>query len=128
MKHCAAIALALLFSSGLAMAQEFSLVGTWSGPRERLAKVEGWRDGTATLVITEQKGRTFTGHLARTYETADVTEELWGAMTPGGNLIVAADDEGIYSFALIDPNTLDYCYVESAPSPRAVCARLTRQP
>ncbi len=125
----AALVVSIMLASAPALAQDtVSLVGTWTGPRERIAKVEGWRDGTATLVITEQKGLTFTGHLSRTYETSDVKENLWGALTPGGNLIVGSDDEGIYSFDLVDPNTLDYCYVESAPSPRAVCARLKRQP
>jgi len=35
--------------------------------------------------------------------------------------------EGFYIFNLIDQNTLDYCYSETAPSPRTVCARLVRQ-
>jgi hypothetical protein len=109
-------------------AESLSLLGTWTGQRERLAKVEGWREGVATLVITEQKGRTFTGHLNRSNADGDVNEPLWGAFTPGGRLLVAADEEGTYSFDLIDSNTLDYCYTEAAPSPRAVCARLTRQP
>lgn len=41
-----------------------SLLGSWTGHRERIAEIEGWRDGTATLVVTGQKGQTFTGHLA----------------------------------------------------------------
>lgn len=104
-----------------------SLVGTWSGHRERMAKVEGWRDGNATLVITEQKGMTFKGHLSRANPDGDVDEGLWGAFTPGGHLMVGSDEEGIYSFDLVDADTLDYCYVEAGASPRAVCARLTRQ-
>ena len=47
-----------------------SLVGTWTGQRERMAKVEGYRDGLATLVITEQKGRAFKGYLAAPTRTA----------------------------------------------------------
>jgi hypothetical protein len=105
-----------------------SLVGTWTGQRERIAKVEGWREGLATLVITEQKGRTFTGHLKRTNASGDEKEALWGALTDGGKLIVGADEEGTYFFELIDSKTLDYCYTEAGASPRAVCARLTRQP
>lgn len=110
-----------------ALAQEPSLVGTWSGHRERIAKVEGYREGVATVVITEQKGRTFKGHLNRSNADGDVKEELWGAFTPGYRLIVGSDEEGTYSFALVDNDTLDYCYTEAAPSPRSVCARLTRQ-
>lgn len=105
-----------------------SLVGTWTGQRERIAKVEGFREGLATLVITEQKGRTFTGHLNRSNASGDEKEGLWGAFTAGGKLIVGSDEEGTYFFELVDAKTLDYCYTEAGASPRAVCARLTRQP
>ena len=40
-----------------------SLLGTWTGQRDRIAKVEGRRGGLATLVIT-QGGQ----HLCRTVE------------------------------------------------------------
>jgi len=109
-------------------AEEISLVGTWTGQRERIAKDGGWRDGVATLVITDQKGRTFTGYLNRSNPEGDVKEPLWGAFTPNGRLVVAADEEGYYSFELIDENTLDYCYAEAGSSARAVCATLTRKP
>ena len=105
-----------------------SLVGTWTGQRDRIAKVEGRRDGLATLVITEQQGNTFVGRLKRSNPTGDEEEPLWGAFTPGARLMMGADDEGTYIFSLIDQNTLDYCYSETGRSPRSVCARLTRQP
>jgi len=128
MKTVIFAAIALSLSAGHAAAQnKVSLVGTWTGQRERIAKVEGYRDGLATLVITEQKGRTFKGYLDRANADGDVKEELWGAFTPGGRLMVGSDEEGIYSFSLVNANTLDYCYVESAPSPRSVCARLSRE-
>ncbi len=129
MHRTVTIAAILLFASPVAYAaDEISLVGTWVGHRERAAKVEGWRDGTATLVITEQRGLTFTGNLKRANADGDVEEQLWGAFTPGGRLIMGADEEGTYAFELIDTNTLDYCYTESGAAPRAVCARLNRQP
>jgi len=105
-----------------------SLVGTWTGQRDRIAKVEGRRGGLATLVITEQQGNTFTGRLKRSNPTGDEEEPLWGAFTPGGDLMMGSDDEGTYIFRLINQNTLDYCYSEARPSPRSVCARLVRQP
>ena len=117
-----------LASPGVHAADEISLVGTWIGQRERAAKVEGWRDGTATLVVTEQRGRTFVGSLKRANSDGDVEERLWGAFTPAGRLMVGADEEGTYAFELVDGNTLDYCYTEAGTAPRAVCARLIRQP
>jgi hypothetical protein len=104
-----------------------SLVGTWTGQRDRIAKVEGRRGGLATLVITEQQGNTFVGRLKRANSTGDEEEPLWGAFTPGAKLIMGSDEEGTYIFDLVDQNTLDYCYSETGRSPRSVCARLTRQ-
>lgn len=122
----AAFALALPVAPATAQ-QEVSLVGTWVGERTRAAKVEGYRSGTATLVITEQKGRAFEGYLHRSNADGDVKEDLWGAFTPGGRLMAGADEEGFYSFMLVDVNTLDYCYTEAGKAPRAVCARLVRK-
>src|SRR6516225_4581659 len=119
---------AILVSTPVLAADSVSLVGTWVGQRDRIAKVEGRRGGLATLVITEQQGNTFVGRLKRSNTTGDEEEPLWGAFTPGGKLMMGSDDEGTYIFSLIDQNTLDYCYSETGRSPRSVCARLTRQP
>ena len=53
-----------------------ALVGTWTGQRDRIAKVEGRRGGLATLVITQQQGNTFAGHLKRSNPTGDEDEPL----------------------------------------------------
>lgn len=122
----AAAALCLLATPVLAQ-QDLSLVGTWTGQRERMAKDEGYRDGLATLVITEQKGRAFKGYLSRTNKDGDVKEELWGAFTPNGHLMVGSDEEGFYWFTLVNVDTLDYCYSEAGKSARTTCARVMRQ-
>jgi hypothetical protein len=119
--------IAMALATPALSADEPSLVGTWTGQRDRIAKVEGRRGGLATLVITEQQGFTFKGHLKRSNPTGDEDEPLWGAFTPGARLMMGSDDEGTYIFSLVDPNTLDYCYSETGASPRTVCARLTRQ-
>jgi hypothetical protein len=121
-------AFAVLVSTPVFSEGSVSLVGTWTGQRDRIAKVEGRRGGLATLVITEQQGNTFVGRLKRSNATGDEEEPLWGAFTPGAKLMMGADDEGTYIFSLIDQNTLDYCYSETGRSPRSVCAQLTRQP
>jgi hypothetical protein len=122
----AALAGALL--STAASAQEFSIRGTWSGHRERISWTEGYRNGDATLTVDEQQGRTFKGKMRWTTPGGDVTEDLVGAFTPDGRLISGADAEGSYAFALIDPNTMDYCYSEHGQGFRTTCARLTRKP
>jgi hypothetical protein len=127
MKTLVGSAIIAALASTPVLSQDVSLTGTWVGQRDRIAKVEGRRGGLATLVITEQQGNTFSGRLKRSNATGDQEEPLWGAFTPGARLMMGSDDEGFYLFSLIDPNTLDYCYAEAAPSPRSVCARLIRQ-
>jgi hypothetical protein len=41
--------------------------------------------------------------------------------------MIGADKESICIFKLGDADTLDYCYTETGSTPRAACARLTRQ-
>ena len=116
-------------------------------PPEALARTLGWQEGRLyfdaqplgeivaelnhyipdRIVITDQEGRTFKGYLTRSALHNDVKEDFGGAFTPSGRLIVGSDAEGIYSFVLRDANTLDYCYVESGNSRRAICATLTRE-
>jgi len=122
------VAFVILVSTPVLSEGSVSLVGTWTGQRDRIAKVEGRRGGLATLLITEQQGNTFLGRLKRSNATGDEEEPLWGAFTPGAKLMMGADEEGTYIFSLIDQNTLDYCYSEAGASARAVCARLTRRP
>jgi hypothetical protein len=127
-KHLLA-ALGLVVAGSPVLAADPNLIGAWTGERERIAANEdGYTKGPLTLVITGQEGRTFTGHLTRTYpDKDDIDEGLWGAFTPDGNLMVGADDEGTYAFKLVDDDTLDYCYSEAGGTARAVCARLTRR-
>jgi hypothetical protein len=129
MKASLVFALGLMVASTSVLAADPDLVGTWVGERERIAaNADGYTRGQLTLVITKQEGRTFAGHLSRTYPDKDAIDEgLWGAFTPDGNLMVGADEEGTYAFKLVDADTLDYCYSEAGASARAVCARLTRQ-
>ncbi len=108
--------------------QDVSLLGTWTGHRERIASTEGYREGTATLTVTEQTGLTFKGTMGWSTPQGDVREDLVGAFTPGGSLMAGGDAEGVYSFSLVNPTTLDYCYVEHGEGYRTTCARLEKQP
>src|SRR5262245_33817836 len=98
-----AAAFAVLVSTSVFSADEpVSLVGTWTGQRDRIAKIEGRRGGLATLVITEQQGNTFVGRLKRSNPTGDEEYAVWGAWTPGGKVMMGSDEEGSYIFSLID--------------------------
>lgn len=105
-----------------------SLKGTWTGQRERMRAKEGHATGTATLKVTEQTSRTFRATLTRSGPDGDVTEPLVGAFTPGAALMAGSDEEGTYSFRLINRTTLDYCYQQLGSDYRITCARLRKQP
>ena len=107
--------------------EKFSMVGTWTGHRERISSTDGYRNGTATLTVTEVTGLTFTGTMSISTPDGDLSDPLAGAFTPGGALIAAGDEEGVYSFALVNAKTLDYCYVESGDAYLTSCARLKKQ-
>lgn len=111
-----------------ANADEPDLLGTWTGHRERIASTEGYRNGSATLVVTEQTGWTFKGYMKWSTPQGDQQDDMMGAFTPDGRIITGSDDEGTYSFALADPVTLDYCYSEHGEGYRTTCAALQKQP
>jgi hypothetical protein len=111
-----------------AVAQEFSIKGTWIGHRERLADKEGYRNGKARLIVTEQQGMTFKAEMHWSTASGEENDRLVGAFTPGGHLIMAANAEGTYVFSLVDGNTLDFCFSEHGNGFRTTCGRLTRQP
>jgi hypothetical protein len=111
----------------LARADTPNLIGSWSGHRERISSTEGYRNGDATLEVAEQVGWTFKGSMTWTTAQGDMTDPLVGAFTPDGTLISGADGEGTYTFKLVDPVTLDYCYAEHGDGFRTTCARLQKQ-
>ncbi|MBK5220533.1 MAG: hypothetical protein JJE35_12230 [Thermoleophilia bacterium] len=106
---------------------QLALLGTWTGHRERIASTDGYRSGTSTLRVTQQKGLTFKGTMTWSTPDGPITEPLVGAYTPGGNLITGADEEGTYTFSLVNARTLDYCYAEAGDGYRTTCARLKKQ-
>ncbi|THA25263.1 hypothetical protein E4198_11475 [Streptomyces sp. RKND-216] len=103
-----------------------SMLGKWSGFRERIADVEGYRNGPVTLTVREQQGKTFRGVMRWSTPDGPRQDRLVGAFTPGAELMAGADAEGTYSFELLDRNTLDYCYTESGEGFRTTCGRLHR--
>jgi hypothetical protein len=108
-------------------AEEFSIVGTWTGPNEQITSTGGSGSGTSTLTVTEVSGLTFTGTMSWSTPESDGSDPLVGAFSPGGSLIAGGDQEGVYSFALVNAKTLDYRYVESGDRYLATCSRLKKQ-
>jgi hypothetical protein len=108
-------------------AEEFSIVGTWTGHNEQITSTDGYGNGTSTLTVTKASGLTFTGTMSWSTPDSKGSDPLVGAFTPGGALMAGGDQEGVYSFERVNAKTLDYCYIESGDSYLAACARLTKQ-
>jgi len=106
---------------------KFSIMGTWTGHREQTASADGYGSGTSTLTVTEVSGLTFTGTMSWSTPDGDPTDPLVGAFTPGGSLIAGGDQEGVYSFKVVNAKTIDYCYVESGDAYLTSCGRLKKQ-
>jgi hypothetical protein len=65
-----------------------NLVGTWIGGGLGVGKQDGWADDPVTLVITEQRGRAFTGK--KTHSEGD--EGFFGAIRTDGESLLLTDD------------------------------------
>ena len=82
-----AVAALMLATMGLSMADIPNLVGNWTGSYEGYANGIGYKNetGALSLVISEQKGRLFTGNLS----------EL-GQGTGGFSGVIALDNKTFY--------------------------------
>ncbi|MEP9378462.1 hypothetical protein ABLE91_17230 [Aquabacter sp. CN5-332] len=129
MKFAAAMLAATLIAAP-AIAQEIpSITGTWKGQSDGLSKKDGWITGPVTLVVSEQRGRSFKARI--TYASpkgGEQNEDIVGTLTPDGKSVFLAGDDGIH-IAVLQGTTLDACYLEPGDDDGlAVCARLQKQP
>lgn len=129
MKRVAGIVVAVLLSFPAAAQDVPNIVGTWSGPSDGLGKKDGWITGPVTLVVSEQRGRSFRAKISYPAPGGgSQTETLAGTLTPDGKTIYLAADDGIH-IAVLQGTTLDACYVEPGENDGlALCARLQKQP
>lgn len=119
-----------------ALSQQVSMVGTWKGPAHAVQIGSSpYRPVTGTgvtfpdnaieftLVIKEQHDNRFAGESV----AANIRETIIGALQPDNRGGIILDNDGQYTFALIDPDTIDVCYSHLYPSSKlAACYRLTR--
>jgi hypothetical protein len=123
------IALAGLLLASAAAAQDApNMIGTWTGKGQGVGAQEGWTSGDITLVITDQRGPAFKGHVTYPEGTsAQGSGDFVGAVALDGRSITTADADGITTGFLIDPNTLEHCYFEAGADAKVLCARVIRQ-
>ena len=129
-----AVAALMLATIGLSMADIPNLIGNWTGSYEGYANDIGYKNetGALTLVISEQKGRLFTGNLI----INDSSEhKVVSPMIEGFSGIIALDNKTLYIAeydkgydigALISNDTAELCYLEEGKDAGAFILSLTR--
>ena len=105
-----------------------SMVGTWTGRGEGVGIKDGWSSGDVTFVITEQRGSAFKGHVLYPEPDGEGRNDFVGAVALDGRTITTADEDGVSTGFLVDPNTCELCYFEPGEDAEVSCVRLTRQP
>ncbi len=126
--RAALFALAALCFAAPALAQHGpSMVGTWIGRAEGVGTKDGWYSGNVTFVITEQRGAAFKGHVLYPEQSNEIRNEFVGAVALDGRTVTTADEDGITTGFLIDPNTYEQRYFEAGEDAKVACLRLTRQ-
>jgi hypothetical protein len=102
------------------------LTGTWKGKSQGISMKGGYIDGgDVTIVISEQKGRSFKGEITYPGRGQPVTEAIVGTVGPDGDRVLFVGDEG-HHIAEYDDGVLQDCYVSDDNS-MAVCMELTKQ-
>lgn len=101
---------------------EFQLVGDWTGDLDRTG--EGI---TAMAVATAaDDGTAFDGDLTFAADGIESTELVHAVMTPHGHLVASIGEDASVEAHIVDPVTLDYCFVRYGLDPVYSCGRLVR--
>jgi hypothetical protein len=99
---------------------ELQLIGDWTGSADE--------DGVVAMTVAtaDDDGSTFDGEL--TFRAADTvqTEPVHAAMTPNGHLVAEIGDDASIEVHIVDPTTLDYCFIRYGTEPVQACGRLVR--
>ena len=103
---------------------ELQLVGDWTGV------VDKHGEGVVDMSVADaaDDGTVFDGELTFTADGADSTEPVHATMTPHGHLVAAIGEDASIEVHIVDPETLDYCFIRYGLDFVYSCGRLVRQP
>ena len=101
---------------------EFQLVGSWTGDGDPSG------DGVVAMVVSgaADDGSDFDGDLTFAHDGTESTEPIHAEMTPHGHLVGEIGQDASVEVHIVDPSTLDYCFVAYGTSPAHACGRLVR--
>lgn len=125
----AAAAAALVLAAPASAQQVPSLVGTWKGPSDGVGMEMGYVTADYTVVIEEQRGRSFKGKVIYPVPGGTKSESMLGTLAPDLKTIYIVGDDGVHMGALPSAGVLDLCYLEADDKDAlALCTRLAKQP
>jgi hypothetical protein len=101
---------------------EFRFVGEWTGD------LDGAGEGITGMVVASAAadGTTFDGDLTFVARDATSTETVHAVMTPHGHLVAGIGEDASVEAHIVDPDTLDYCFIRYGFEPVYSCGRLAR--
>lgn len=97
-----------------------ALTGTWAGPTEGYREGTGFYNATGSdavaLVVSEQHGRIFAGHLGFRVNGTVQTKEIAGAIGRDGRTLTIVEKGGGYSAGTISPDGIELTYMLDSPA------------
>jgi hypothetical protein len=101
---------------------ELQLVGEWTGEPDARG------DGVLGMSVTDaaEDGTAFEGELTFAASGSEFTESVVAAMTPHGHLVAEIGEDASVEVHIVDPATLDYCFIRYGTDPVHACGRLAR--
>jgi hypothetical protein len=102
---------------------ELQLVGDWTGV------VDDNGDGVTDMSVATASadGTEFNGNLTF-FDGGEHTEQVHAEMTPHGHLVAEIGEDASIEVHIVDPSTLDYCFIRYGTDFVYSCGRLARQP
>lgn len=97
------------------------ITGTWTGTTQGYEDGTGFTDyagATVSLVVDEQHGRIFSGHLLfKANGTTELTKDFAGAIGHDGRTLTIAEKGGGFSSgSIVSPGEIELIYLHDSPS------------
>jgi hypothetical protein len=106
-----------------------NITGTWTGTSAGHIEQIGFvQHDTLKYVITDQKGRAFTGIKEYPLEDGKVVNESFsGIITRNGEIYIVDHESGIMNGGLIGQDEMEFAYLDDMIQSKALVITLTRQ-
>ena len=93
------------------------LVGTWNGTMQGYEEGKGYMDmskDTMSMVVTEQKGRIFSGHYLFVLQTRQYNIPFAGVIGADGKSLSIVENANGYTTGTISGNTIELTHMDDA--------------